>query len=66
MFLELSTLLSFLLLVAAKSLLRFTLNEPSRLRDNLQPPAIDLDFPVPAITIVLMVGPAPQRVSAPG
>jgi hypothetical protein len=66
MFLELSTLLSFLLLVAAKSFLRFRLNEPSRLRDNLQPPAIDLDLPIVAITIVLMVRPASQRVSAPG
>jgi hypothetical protein len=66
MFLELSTLLSFLLLVAAKSLFRLSLNKPRRLRHNLKPFAIDLNLPIPTITIILMVRPAPQRVSAPG
>jgi hypothetical protein len=41
-------------------------NETSRLRDNLQPPAIDLNFPIPTVAIILMRWPTPQRVSTPG
>jgi hypothetical protein len=57
--------LALLVKMPSQTLLRLRLNEPSRLRDNLKPSAINLDFPVPAIAIVLMVRPAAQWVSAP-
>ena len=46
-------------------LLGLILDPPRGLRNNLNPLAVDLDFPVPTVAVVLVVWPTPERISAP-